>query len=508
MMKNIDHLDASQPLSPGLRMAVNVTVLGLWLWLFRPVYGYLGTIFTRQEFRTNQVVLAAALALIVMQIRRGQFRLNPGSLPQLYPPAITIALCGALLFVLTERYLDINTLSATLFGLATYGFIGLWLRPSYWRQGLPAALLLVGALPFGEHMETFIGYPIRLITARAVGEGLAALGAPSLGVETILVFENGFAQVDNPCSGVKSLWTGLLFLVAATWIERRQIDARWLFTAGLFGAMLLAANLLRVAILVAVGQVLGWRLFAEMLHVPLGVIGFLAACVAGLVLLRRFCRPAEEPDSGPNAVNPADPVRPVWLAPALGIALVLLAMSYSPSPEKAHSASLDWSFPEELTVVNWPLSPTELSWLSSDGVVEARRYRFRWDELEGSMLLVASDDWRAQHRPERCFTVYGLEVQSSQPALAEKDFALRLLSLGAPGGETLYSAAYWLQSASQTTEDYATRIWDDLSPQPQSWVLVTVLFDRPVDDQSPEALALYLAVRDAAQAHLSRSAPQ
>lgn len=504
-MNNLDRMEADQPFSPTLRILVNAAILGLWVWLFRAVYGYLGTIITRQEFRTNQVVLVAALALIAMQVRRGQFRLNPDSLPQFYPPAIGIALGGALLFVLAERNLDINTLSATLFGLATYGLLGLWLRPSYWRQGLPAALLLVGALPFGEHMETFIGYPMRLITARIVGEGLAVLGAPNLGVETILVFENGISQVDNPCSGVKSLWTGLLFLVAATWIERRKVDGRWLITAGLFALMLLAANLARVAVLVAVGQVFGWRLFAEMLHVPLGVVGFLSACAVGLGLLRGLCRPAEtiHPDQIERIL--AEPQRPTWLAPVLGFALVFLVFLHSPSSDRARAASLDWSFPPGLEAVDWPLSPNELAWLSSDGAVNARRYRIRWRGLEGSLLLVASDDWRAQHRPERCFTVYGLEIQSSQPALADKDFSLRLLSLGAPGGQTLYSAAYWLQSASQTTEDYAARIWDDLAPQPQSWVLVTVLFDQPLDDQSPDARELYLAIRDTAQNSLTET---
>jgi exosortase O len=489
-----------------LRIALNFSILGLWVWLFRPVYGYLATIFTRQEFRTNQVVLVAVLALVAMQLRRGQFQLKLDVLPQLYPPALAMALGSAALFVLAEAKLDINTLSASLFGLATYGLLGLWLRPLYWWQGMPAALLLIGALPFGEHMETFIGYPVRLVTARIVGEGLAALGAPNLGVETILVFENGMSQVDNPCSGVKSLWTGALFLLAATWIERRRLDKRWVLTAILFAFLLLAANLVRVAVLVAVGQVLGWRLFAEMLHVPLGVIGFVAACAAGLALLRWSHKPAEEADfPETNQALPA-PARPTWFAALLSFALIFLALFYSPTPEQASAASLEWRLPDELNARAWPLSPNELAWLSTDGAVSARRFRINWRGQQGSLLLVASQDWRAQHRPERCFTVYGLEIQSSQPGLAGADFPLRLLSLGTPGGETLYSAAYWLQSSSLITEDYAARIWDDLAPQPEPWVLVTVLFDQPVDAQSPAAKALFIAIRDTAQANLSHAA--
>jgi exosortase O len=152
----------------------------------------------------------------------------------LYPTlstCIILALGGAILFLLAERYLDINTLSATLFGLASYGLLGLWLSPPTWRAGLPAALLLIGALPFGEHMDTFIGYPLRIATARLVSQGLAGVGVPNLGVDTILIFENGISQVDSPCSGIKSLWTGALFLLAATWIERRPLNRRWLLAA-------------------------------------------------------------------------------------------------------------------------------------------------------------------------------------------------------------------------------------------------------------------------------------
>jgi exosortase O len=121
-----------------------------------------------------------------------------------------------MLYLVVERYLDINTLSACLFGLATYGLLGLWPEPRHWRQGLPAALLLIGALPFGEHMQTFVGFPMRILTAAIVRDGLAAAGVASVGLDTILVLENGVSQVDLPCSGVRSLWTGGLFLIAAT----------------------------------------------------------------------------------------------------------------------------------------------------------------------------------------------------------------------------------------------------------------------------------------------------
>ena len=499
------NLPGAQTLS---QVAANAAILVLWLWLFRSMYAYLGIIFTRQEFRTNQVVLLAVLALVIFQVRRGDFRPRLDTLPQLYPPALTLALGCSLLFVLAERFLDINTLSATLFGLATYGLFGLWLRPAYWRAGLPPALLLIGALPFGEHMDTFVGYPLRITTARLVSQGLAGLGYPSLGVDTILIFENGVSQVDSPCSGVKSLWTGALFFLAATWIERRPLNRRWLLAALAFAVLLLIANLARVALLVLVGQVYGWRLLAQMLHVPLGVIGFAAACAAALGLLR-WAGSRESP--GQEEVVEEQPAldHPAWLSPALILAFLGMILLYAPRPQPATAAARsDWFFPQQLQTTPWPLTSGELNWLTKDGqdaAVQAARWRFVWDDLQGSFLFVASDTWRAQHRPERCFTVYGLEVQESQPWMAAEDFPLRWLSLGKGKDSALYSAAYWLQSSDRITEDYAARIWDDLAPQPEPWVLVTVLFDNPVDLNSDSARELFAVLRTTVQDSLIAS---
>src|SRR3990172_7369086 len=72
--------------------AANLLVLGLWLWLYRPVFAYLAILFSREEFRTNQIVLAGVLALIVLRARaayqppRGNAALRSGTLPSLLAP--------------------------------------------------------------------------------------------------------------------------------------------------------------------------------------------------------------------------------------------------------------------------------------------------------------------------------------------------------------------------------------------------------------------------------------
>lgn len=490
-----------QPLSkqrPALSLISNLVVIILWFWLFRPVYPYLATIFTRQEFRINQIVLLAALTLLAFQLRKGTLRLYLGQSPRLYTPALSLALSGAIGFVLAERFLDVNTLSAILFGLGSYGFLGLWMSPSRWRQGLPAALLLVGALPLGEHMQTFIGYPVRILTAEIVGQGLTAIGATSASLDTILVFESGITQVDLPCSGVKSLWTGGLFLIAATWIDRRPLNLRWGGVASAFAALLLLANLIRVGVLVTVGMVMDWRLFAEMLHIPLGVLGFVGACGAAILMLNwtgSYDHDAEPDLDSMGVLLETHPAR-TWMTPLLLCVILILILLHSPRPQDTFvEASREWIFPADLQTNPWPLTPGELEWLGSGGALSGNRWRFTWGDLSGSMLVITSNSWRAHHRPERCFQVYGLTVENSYTIMTDTGSPIRYLSLGDGSDRSLYTAVYWFQSRDQITDDYATRIWADMALERQTWVLVTILMDEPLDPGSDDMQELYPAMR-------------
>ncbi|MFZ6031001.1 MAG: exosortase O [Chloroflexota bacterium] len=490
----VTELPPQEPLAPRLgRIALNGLLLALWVWLYWAVFGYLRIIFSSEEFRTNQIVLMIVLVLIFTQFRRQRPHLD--ALPQVYWPGLTLALGGSGLYLVVERFLDINTLSASIFGLATYGLLGLWMSPRRWQEGLPAALLLIGTLPFGDHLQTFIGYPMRVATAAVVRDGLHAFGVQSIGVDTILVLESGLAQVDLPCSGIKSLWTGLLFLIAAAWIERRPIDLRWLGVAALMGGLLFVANVARVGTLVVVDQVAGWKMAAEMIHVPLGVLAFVVVCGVALWLMQGS-KPSARPSLAsakpvPAASPPAASVkRPLWLVPLLAVAFAVMALLYTPRPQTVSAqAGVTWNFPDRLQLSAYPLSPGLYAWATSGGADSAERWNFTWQvdghQVSGSFLFLTSDTWRGQHRPERCFEVEGLTVESSHTVMFPDDFPARVLEVS--HGPVRASAFYWLQTGNRVTDDFATRIWADLTPDRPRWVLVTILLD---DVYPPDSAAV------------------
>jgi hypothetical protein len=81
--------------------------------------------------------------------------------------------------------------------------------------------------------------------------------------------------------------------------------------------------------------------------------------------------------------------------------------------------------------------------------------------------------------------------------LINPDFPLRLVSLSAGQKRYRYTAVYWLQAQDRITDDYSTRIWSDLSPDHQTWVLVTILFDKVEEPLDSDLQALYQELRQA-----------
>ena len=471
----------------GAKLLSNSVIMLLWLWLYRPLFDYLVLILAGQFFRTNQAILIAVLGLVLLQARQGGLGLDLRTRPQLCWLPLSLALGGSLLYLGVARYLDLNIVAASLFFLASYGLLGLWMSPLRWWQGLPAALLLVGALPFGEHLQTFVGYPMRIATAHLVGDGFRALGVGSISLDTILTFENGVAHIDLPCSGVKSLWTGGLFLIAATWFEQHRLNRRWLLIVGVLGALLFMGNFVRVAVLIGVGVVGQWTLLAEMLHVPLGVLSFVLACGVVLWLLRQSPRgQVALPLSSASASVPAARAR--WLTPTLMASISIMALLYQPRPQTGLTTpSPQWSFPAQLITTVEPLSAEEKWWLTKDGAESADRRRFQWGDVSGSMLLITSRTWRAHHRPERCFEVKGFAVDDLRTHLVDGKLPIRIVSLGQGDAHNTHRAVYWFQSADQITADYGTRLWADLSLRSERWVLVSLLFD---DARAPDRVEL------------------
>ncbi len=308
----------------------------------------------------------------------------------------------------------------------------------------------------------------------------------------------------------------MLFLIAATWIERSAINLRWFGIAVLMGILLFLANVGRVAVLVIVGQVAGWELIAELIHVPLGVLAFGVVCGVVLFFIRSqkpsvYLPPPKIVPSPPQSDEASGIMkRPVWLAPILAIGIAGMALVYTPRPYPVMAqAAIDWVFSPEMQVQVDPLSPELFAWVTKDGAEFADRWEFTWkgeaDEINGSLMFLTSNTWRGQHRPERCFEVQGITVETYQTVFFDDEFSAQMVLVS--GGPQQATALYWLQTGQRATDDFAVRIWSDLGSERQPWVLVTLLLDDVYPPNSAEVRAIAEIVRTAVADSLEGGLP-
>jgi exosortase O len=310
--------------------------------------------------------------------------------------------------------------------------------------------------------------------------------------------ENGIAHVDVPCSGIKTLLVGTLFLLTATWLESRKFSFQWLAVCAANLLMLLSANALRVAILVLVSQVLQQPTYAKILHVPLGIVGLVCACFVSWLMLQQVPKFPATQESDFDSQRDAEILKNQPLAkPGLIVAVVVLAaisQLYHVESDKLAIAPLQ--LPTQIISEAIPLNPSEQKFFGNYPDTKTEKKRFIFQNLSGSMLAVASTSWQTYHAPELCFVASGIPVNRIEKKQLTPAITARWLSLK----DNQLSATYWLQSQARTTDNFLSRIRSDITHRNHTWVLVSILFDSSVNPETSEiqdfATTVHKAVND------------
>jgi exosortase O len=478
-------------------LLANAALVGAWIFLHAPVIGWLGARFAGSPLHAS-IVLGAAV-LLFRGVRPRQVIATLARPPRAAPVPVALVVVAAAAFTFCERRLGTTTLSALCAGLGAYGLAGLYLDAHRFRRALPTALLLTVLLPFGEQADSYFGFAARAFSARVVADLLTAIGKPTVPVETLLLLENGVAHVDVPCSGARSLWTGLLFFLAATCLLGRRPGLRWVLAGLAHLALLVVENVVRVAAVVLLAVALGAPRLAEILHAPLGVLGFAIACALTLVILHRFV-PGPAATPAPTAATPQGPRAP--LAPLLAACFLVLAQLHAPRLAFAGAPRFHLDLGAALATETLPLSNAEADLFRRWGGSADKR-RFRIGTVEGSLLAVFSRTFRAHHPPEVCLAGSGVHVEGLRAVSLGGDVTVRVAA--ADGGRR--TAVYWFQSPSRTTADLAARVWDEVRGHESRWVQMSLIVDAPLDVESPEGRALVATLRAAVDHALSEESP-
>ena len=381
--------------------------------------------------------------------------------------------------------LNIPQLTLLSFLLGSYGLLGLFISLTSWRKGLTIATIIACVVPFSVAFNSGLGFPVRVVTAHAVAQALSDFHLSAVSSHDIIVMENGVAQVDLPCSGMKSLWTGTVFLLGATFLEKRQLGWRWLLVAIANLLLLITANVIRVLILVVTIEVFQQPQSADILHLPLGIAGFALASAMTWILLQKVPRNAQLPSLKLKAAleNKSNRQNRQQNFSWLIAGVICLGIVGQFNPWQSEQTVLNpLKFPETIATQTLDLTPAEANFFDNPTNPVVQKVRFNSAELTGSMLMVASNSWQSHHPPELCFLGNGFKVDKMESKRIADGINARWLSL--QNGEL--SASYWFQSQQTTTDDFVARLWEHISHRDKTWVLVSILFDRPEDSESSE----------------------
>jgi exosortase O len=488
-MTNIPLLHREPKLERGLVVGA-IAIVASWLYFNRVPLQWLATSISDVSLFNGVMLVAGGLLLAFLGWRyRRSIEVAPG-LHRL--PLLLMLGCG-IASLSTQWLVSLSQLPVGLFLLGSYGLVGLWLAPAVWWRGLPVGIAIACLLPFGVQFSTGVGAPARILTAHIVEWILHQWQISAISAGDVIVLETGVAYVDVPCSGLKSMWTGTLFLLAATWLEGRQIGLRWLGVGLLNLGLLAIANTGRVLILTILIHVLHQSAWAEILHVPLGLIGFVMASLLTWGLLRFV--PNQAAQRGTNErIDRAAPGLNWRSLGALAGLLLLLAIVPMPQADRAVAAvdlaKLQWAAPMQTQTLD--LNPQEQKFFASYPGVTTRKQQFQYGDLTGTSVVVASPTWQAHHSPELCLAAIGYKVAPTIQRLITPAVTARWLSLD--NGER--SAIYWFQSATRTTDDFMSRFWDDVFRRESRWTMVSTVFDRAQSPDSPTLRAWIEQVHD------------
>lgn len=413
------------------------------------------------------------------------FLTRPAS-PTPHPQAGWIFAAALALSVAARHATPVNTVQALAALLVLGGlWAGLLARPA-WRQRLWLLALVVLCLPVQSHVDAHLGLPLRLWTAQAVTPLLQLLGVPNVSVESIIVTENGVADVASACSGVRTLWYAMALWLCARLLWPGAALWRWWLAGALSVAVAVGLNGLRVAGLVLALSHQAKPLLCDVAHTSLGLLALVVVAALNAWLCGAWRRAAQP--SGPGFVLPA----PQGAGPAVWLpllALVGVALLPGPAPQAAERPvqrqALAW--PAAFHVAPVELLPGEQALMSGHRATIAEKQRFSFEGIEGSLLAARSGDWRAHHAPELCLLAQGARIE-------------KLTRARGPGGEFrvmamqsgTQTAITWFQRRAQVVPDLRARLWAQLRQGDEDWTLVTVVADGPLSEAA--ALRLHQAV--------------
>ena len=384
-----------------------------------------------------------------------------------------------------------------------------WLKPKFWRSSFAIYLLLILTLPILERLQRFIGLPLRLFTASLVTFLLRMIGVGQISSAAVIMTENYATHIDLPCSGVKSIYFGLIILVVIFFLLKIRINWQSLVLAIAFFLLLMVFNIWRIFSLVYIYGVLNQIDLGDHVHLIFGVGGWLVSCCLlwwGASHLSKKRRSVAPKASRPKWFSPLAPrvferlsrEKSLYIVFGLLLGLGLVTLFLPPESSIATGnfnqiSTKQFIFGENQQLVN--LSKTEQTLFADPSIKLAIKTKFDWRAKNFDLLLVGSQTAKAYHDPETCLQAQGYYLTGSEPVEVisnlEELIKLRKLSISTHDGRQGFVYYWFISEDNKTLTDYVEKIWEQTKNKDGNWVMIELITEEKNDLAPTELVELF-----------------
>jgi exosortase O len=375
-----------------------------------------------------------------------------------------------------------------------YFSLAFWLKPLFWKRSFFVFLLLILTLPILERLQKFVGFPIRLITAKVVGILLQFLGTGNISQSTIITTENYATTIDLPCSGVKSLYFGGIILAIVYFLQQIKISFKACVVALIFFLLLFFFNIWRVFGLVYVYGVLHFQEVGNIIHVGLGIFGFAVSCIFlwySSEYLRKDVSQDHEKSSKKVKLFSTPHLRyknlshrtVFWICSSFLIITGILSNTLIKLPTTVLQVTASekiLTLPQS-DLEKIPFTDKENTLFVNKDVSFAGKYAVNWHhQKEFSILLVESTSARSHHDPEVCLQGLGYRLVSENTLLVGSAPINEIqIQTSDDSQSPKASVYYWFVSKDKIITDYSERVWNQFQHPNEQWVLIEVAVLEP-----------------------------
>ena len=457
------------------RIATKLLIIFLWILLGLPSLIWISHTLSAPWARLNLLMVVAVIFISFVQFQPN--KLKSISISHLSHPinSVSLTVLGGCAVVYTAAYnygLG-NRIPFVIWAFGIWGLYGLFVDSPRWIRSIVVVSLLMLLLPLSEQLDVYIGFPLRVWTTQVVERLFVGL-TQDITSQNMLQFEGRLTRIDLPCSGVRSLWSAAVLVLGLSWIRQARFGLKWFGISFAYLLLLIVTNIFRIIILVGVGLILGHVELADVIHLPLGLMGFAASSLFYVWAFDRLNLAAATDETKVELSQGS--------SRALVVAVILItgsAIGFKSKPSTAAQVNVispTWSLDMPLEEI--ALTPVEQQFYAVNQAWLSKKHRFDVGEISGSVVWVGTDSWRSHHNPIRCYQSSGLKIVKEQTLQISEENFVRILSFE----ESSMKAVFWFQSESMSTDDFSARIWEDFMGRKSRWVMVSILFDSQYSD--------------------------